>query len=85
MENAKIFAGALVGAAIGAALGVLFSPAKGSTTRRRLKRRGQDFVDEVEDNLSEFYDEVSKSYSTVLDEAQALAEKGKDAVSSKLK
>ena len=85
MENAKILAGALIGAAVGAALGVLFSPAKGSTTRKRLRRKGLEFVDDIEENLSEFYDEVSKSYSSVLDEAQHLAEKGKEAVTSKLK
>jgi gas vesicle protein len=85
MESVKILAGVFIGAAVGAAVGVLFSPAKGATTRRKLKRRGQDFVDEIEDNLSEFYDDVSKSYSSVMDEAQSLAEKSKDAVTSKLK
>lgn len=85
MDSVKILAGVFAGAAIGAALGVLFSPAKGTVTRRKLKRRGQDFVDDIEDNLSEFYDEISKSYSTVLDEAQELAEKGKKTVTSKIK
>lgn len=85
MDNLKILAGAFVGAAIGAAFGVLFSPAKGTVTRRKLKRRGQDFVDDIEENLSEFYDELSKSYSSVMDEAQELAEKGKKTITAKVK
>ncbi|KPP96451.1 MAG: YtxH-like protein [Bacteroidetes bacterium HLUCCA01] len=75
MEASKIVAGAVIGAAIGLAVGILFSPAKGTVVRRRLKRKGEDFAQDVEDSLGEFYDDVSKTYKTVVDEAKKIATK----------
>jgi gas vesicle protein len=85
MDTPKIIAGVIVGAAIGAALGILFSPAKGTVTRRRLARKGQDFVDDVEDSISEFYNEVSDRYANVVEDAKQYATKTKANVTEKIK
>ena len=47
MNTGKIVLGALAGLAVGAALGILFAPEKGSTTRKRITDRGDDYLDEL--------------------------------------
>jgi gas vesicle protein len=46
MKDAKVFVALVTGLVAGAALGVLFAPAKGSTTRRRLYSGAEDWLEE---------------------------------------
>lgn len=45
--------GLVVGLALGAAIGVLFAPASGAVTRRRLRRKAEDLREQAEDSLDE--------------------------------
>ena len=57
----------LIGVAAGAVLGILYAPARGSETRRKLSRKGNDlrdkfndFKDSVNDKLENFKDDVNE-------------------------
>ncbi|NLO02771.1 MAG: YtxH domain-containing protein, partial [Bacteroidales bacterium] len=45
MSSGKVFLGVLAGAAAGALAGILFAPAKGSKTRKRILKKGEDYSD----------------------------------------
>ncbi|MBK8191962.1 MAG: YtxH domain-containing protein [Lewinellaceae bacterium] len=47
MKTGKVLLGILGGVAIGALLGVLLAPDKGSNTRKKIRRKGEDLVDDV--------------------------------------
>lgn len=67
MEKGKIILGVLGGVALGALLGVLFAPDKGSNTRRKISKKGEEYLDDIKDKFDEFLDNVSEKYSEVKD------------------
>jgi gas vesicle protein len=67
MEKGKIVVGVLGGIALGAVLGVLFAPEKGSVTRRKISKKGEEYLDDIKDKFDEFLDNVSEKYSEVKD------------------
>lgn len=60
-----------VGVAVGAALGILFAPAKGSKTRRRLARKGSD----IRKGWAEFKDTLSGAIENIREEVDEAREK----------
>ncbi len=77
MSSGKILLGLLAGIAAGATLGILFAPEKGSTTRRKITQKGDDYVDELGQRFNSFVDGVSKQYDAVVDKATRTIENGK--------
>ena len=77
MNSGKILLGVLAGVAIGATLGVLFAPKKGSSTRKRIARKSNDYVNELEDKFNEVIEGVSRKYQNVKEEVKQMTEEGK--------
>ena len=81
MENSntsiKMVGALLVGAAIGGMLGVLFAPAKGSDTRKKITNKSCDFTDSLKDKFDEFVEEMVDKFETVKAEASACTDKCK--------
>lgn len=52
-SGSKLLLAGMVGLAAGIGIGMLFAPAKGSKTRKRLKKRIMGFADMMQDDLSD--------------------------------
>lgn len=74
MNSGKILLGVLAGAAIGAAIGILFAPDKGSSTRKKISEKSDEYVEELEDKFNGFIDIITKKFKTVKEEAAHMAE-----------
>ncbi|SFA93064.1 YtxH-like protein [Flavobacterium swingsii] len=72
MESGKTAAGILLGIGVGALLGVLFAPHKGTKTRKKIMRKGQDYADELKGKFDGLYQDVSDKYENILDEAKTM-------------
>jgi gas vesicle protein len=53
MNKGKVVAGVLAGMAAGAALGVLFAPAAGTDTRKKLVRKKDDAIDGLKEKVDD--------------------------------
>ena len=65
MSSGKVLLGLLAGVAAGALLGVLFAPDKGSVTRKKITKKGEDFADGLSEKFNEFVDTVSEKFDDV--------------------
>ena len=77
MSTAKVIVGVLTGVAVGAAIGILFSPDKGVNTRRKITRKSEDMMHDIEEGLSDIYDTISKKYGQASEEVEKAVKSGK--------
>jgi gas vesicle protein len=75
-NTGKLVGALLLGAAIGGALGILFAPAKGLETRRKLSAKGEDLTDAVKDKFNDFLDEIKTEVEAATDKAKEFVNHG---------
>ena len=59
-NNGKFILGVLAGLAAGAVLGILFAPDKGSETRKKIIKKGEEATDEIKDKFNELIDDLNE-------------------------
>ncbi len=82
MKTGKILLSIVTAAAVGVVIGMLFAPAKGSVTRKRLSRKGNGYIDDANDTFVEFSETLSDEFDSIKKSAEDLVEKAKGKVVS---
>lgn len=77
MSNEKALLGLLAGVSIGAVLGILFAPGKGSSTRKKIAHRSDEYLTDLGDKFDEFVAGLTHKMDAAKAEAIRLAENGK--------
>jgi gas vesicle protein len=71
MDSGKTILGVLAGIAIGATLGILFAPDSGATTRKKISRKGRDYVQGLNDQFDDLIDDMNEQFESLKAEAKA--------------
>jgi gas vesicle protein len=74
MNNGKAILAVLAGIAAGTAIGMLLAPDKGSDTRKKICKKGEDLADAVSDRISEKFDDLLNSLTGRVKSAQSTSE-----------
>ena len=77
MGLGKLLFGVVAGAAAGALLGVLFAPDKGSATRQKLSKKGEDFASGLKEKFSDFVAGITADVESAVEKGNTVVEKGK--------
>jgi len=65
MNPVKLAFGVLAGVAVGAAIGTLYAPDKGSSTRKRISQKSEDFVGKLESKFNGVLDTINGKLDTI--------------------
>lgn len=80
MKSGKVILGIMAGLAAGAALGILYAPGKGTTTRKKISKKGDAYIEDLKTMFDEFLETISDKFESAKDDADDLIEKGKSKV-----
>jgi len=80
MSSGKVLLGVLAGVAVGATLGILFAPDKGTNTRRKISRKGDEYAQELEEKFNNFVEGLTEKFEDMKDEAARIVESGEHKV-----
>jgi gas vesicle protein len=75
MSSGKVVLGLLAGVAAGALAGILFAPAKGSRTRRRIMKKGEDYTEVLKEKFNDLLETVTEKMEMVKEEVSKFADK----------
>ena len=80
MKKSNVVLGVLAGAAIGALLGILYAPDKGTNTRKKLRRKGEDVVEDLKakaHNLTEKANELTLKATRLMEKVNSSVDRAK--------
>jgi gas vesicle protein len=80
MENSndslKVIGALLLGAVVGGTLGILFAPAKGTVTRKKIAGKSEDMTDAIKEKFDDFLEEIKEEIEMVKHKANDFMKDG---------
>jgi gas vesicle protein len=84
MNSGKVLLGLLAGIAAGATLGILFSPEKGSVTRKKISKIGDEYVAGLGSKFDDLIENVTGKFESLITETTQMAKNTKAKAEDKM-
>jgi gas vesicle protein len=65
MNSGKVLLALLAGVAAGALIGILFAPDKGTETRKKISKKGEDYAEHLGEKFDEFISGFKEKFEDV--------------------
>jgi len=75
MNSGKLVLGLLAGITAGALAGILLAPAKGSNTRKKIMKKGENYSDGLKKKLNDLIEKTTQKFEKVKEEVTDFTEK----------
>lgn len=82
MNSSKVLLGVLGGVAAGALMGVLFAPAEGKKTRRKIMNKASDGADALKDKFDSVLESINQKYENIWQKEEELISDGEAKLNS---
>jgi gas vesicle protein len=76
MKNRNVLLAVLGGVAAGALIGMLIAPGKGSKTRKKITKGGEEYFDALRQKYADLLDRLNHKLDSLKEEAGEVAETG---------
>lgn len=77
-ENANLMVVAITSAISGAVMGILFAPDKGSSTRRKISKSSEEYLQSLKKDMEELRQSLSEQVEATKEEAKEMTEDVKE-------
>lgn len=77
MSIGKVLIGVMAGIAVGTTIGILYAPDKGSSTRRKISQRGNEYAEDLGNKFNAFVESINKKIEAVNNEVIRMTQNGK--------
>lgn len=77
MSIGKVLIGVMAGIAVGTTIGILYAPDKGSSTRRKISQRGNQYAEDLGNQFNAFVESINKKIEAVNKEVIRMTHNGK--------
>ncbi|MCW2119994.1 YtxH domain-containing protein [Flavobacterium sp. 7A] len=84
MKTGNTIISVLGGVIVGTALGILFAPDKGTATRKKIAKKGNDVKEEAMGSITDLLGNLSEKCNSIVEKGEVLVQNGIESIQNEI-